>query len=76
MWLLRITTTASQQNLLLRGQHKYFLDYGFEVKAICSYDFHVEEFISRENCRWLNLPLVRNFRPFRDLLLWLFLFSI
>lgn len=66
--LLRITTVGSQQNLLLYGQHSYFISNGFEVIAMCADDFHVKELLDREKCNWIHIPFVRSFSPFRDIL--------
>lgn len=65
--ILRITTVASQHNLLLKGQHSFFNNNGFEVIAMSSYDSHVKELVERENCKWIYVPMVRSISPFKDL---------
>ncbi len=69
MKLFRVTTLSSQLNLLLKGQFSFFIKNGYDVFGVSANNGdHVSEFISRENCKWLYLPISRFFNPIYDLL--------
>lgn len=65
--LIRITTVASSLKILLKGQHHFMSQNGFEVIGVSSESEQLYEVNNRENVRVEALEMTRTISPIKDL---------
>lgn len=71
--LIRITTVPMSLKLLLRGQHRFMSQNGFEVLGVSSAGKELDEVEKEEGIRTIVLEMTRTISPWKDLqALWRF----
>ena len=71
--LLRITTVPVSLKTLLKGQHRFMSDNGFEVIGVSSAGEALDEVARDENIRTISVEMSRKITPLKDLMaLWKF----
>ena len=71
--LLRITTVPVSLKTLLKGQHRFMSDNGFEVIGVSSAGEALDEVARDENIRTISVEMSRKITPLKDLkALWKF----
>lgn len=65
--LLRITTVPVSLKTLLKGQHRFMSQNGFEVVGVSSRGTALQEVHNEEGIRVIELEMTRTFSPFKDL---------
>lgn len=71
--LIRITTVPQSLKILLKGQHRFMSENGFEVLGVASSGKVLEAIAQDENIRIQALEITRTIAPLKDLkALWLF----
>lgn len=64
--LIRITTVPQSLRGLLRGQHKFISDHGFEVIGVSSSGEALEDVKNREGIRTVTIEMTRKITPLKD----------
>ncbi|MGJ1509312.1 glycosyltransferase family 4 protein [Sphingobacterium siyangense] len=71
--LIRITTVPISLKVLLKGQHQYMSNCGFDVLGVSSPGLELEDVSKTEGIKVYPLFMTRTISPFRDLIgLWTF----
>src|SRR5690554_2617700 len=65
--LIRITTVPVSLKTLLKGQHRFMSENGFEVVGVSSKGQELEDVKNDENIRVVALEMTRTISPFSDL---------
>src|SRR5690554_7387422 len=65
--LIRITTVPLSLKVLLKGQHRFMSENGFEVVGVSSKGQELEDVKNDENIRVVALEMTRTISPFQDL---------
>lgn len=65
--LIRITTAPISLNILLKGQHKYMCDKGFEVVGVSSDGQYLKEVAENEKIKIVAINMTRIISPLRDI---------
>ena len=65
--LIRITTVPVSLAGLLRGQHRYMTQKGFEVVGVSSSGKELDEVTESEGIRTIALEMTRTLSPMKDL---------
>lgn len=65
--LIRITTVPTSLKILLKGQHRFMSENGFEVVGVSSKGQELEDVKNDENIRVVALEMTRTISPFSDL---------
>lgn len=65
--LIRITTVPISFKVLLKGQHRFMSDNGFEVVGISSNGEEIQSLEQDENMRFITVKMTRTISPFQDL---------
>lgn len=65
--LIRITTVPISFKVLLKGQHRFMSDNGFEVVGISSNGEEIQSLEQDENVRFITVKMTRTISPFQDL---------
>src|SRR5690554_925930 len=65
--LIRITTVPVSLKTLLKGQHRFMSENGFEVVGISSKGEELQEVSTDENIRTIAVEMTRTISPFQDL---------
>lgn len=65
--LIRITTVAVSLRGLLKGQHKYMSENGFEVVGVSSSGTALDDVEKNEGIRTVSIEMTRQITPLRDL---------
>src|SRR5690554_2213995 len=65
--LIRITTVPVSLKTLLKGQHRFMSENGFEVVGISSEGEELQEVTHDENIRTIAVEMTRTISPFQDL---------
>lgn len=69
--ILRITTVPISLKILLKGQHRYMTQNGFEVIGVASIGKELYEVQETEGIRVIGLNMTRTIAPFKDIVsLW------
>jgi glycosyltransferase involved in cell wall biosynthesis len=69
--ILRITTVPISLKILLKGQHRYMTQNGFEVIGVASTEKELYEVQETEGIRVVGLNMTRTIAPFKDIVsLW------
>ncbi len=74
--LFRITTIPESLKILLKGQHKFMSENGFEVIGVASKGNALDEISQDENIRVFGINMTRKISPFKDILSVYYLFKI
>src|SRR5699024_7027334 len=64
--LMRITTVAGSLKRLLRGQHKYMIENGFEVIGVASSGSALQEVEENEGIRTIAIEMARSISLIQD----------
>lgn len=67
MKLIRITTVPTSLKILLKGQHRFMSENGFEVIGISSSGEELQDVEREENIRTIAVEMTRTISPFKDL---------
>lgn len=71
--LVRITTVPISHRVLLKGQHGFMREHGFEVIAVSTGGTELKDVGREEGVRIFPITMTRSITPFRDLIsLWRF----
>lgn len=71
--LLRVTTVPASLKVLLKGQHQFMLNNGFDVLGVSSPGKELQEVKSAEGINVIGLEMTRTISPLKDLMsLWNF----
>lgn len=65
--LIRITTVPMSLKILLKGQHRFMSENGFEVIGISSSGEELQDVEREENIRTIAVEMTRTISPFKDL---------
>lgn len=65
--LIRITTVPTSLKILLKGQHRFMSENGFEVIGISSSGEELQDVEREENIRTIAVEMTRTISPFKDL---------
>jgi glycosyltransferase involved in cell wall biosynthesis len=65
--LIRITTVPTSLKILLKGQHRFMSENGFEVIGISSSGEELQDVEREENIRTIAIEMTRTISPFKDL---------
>ncbi len=65
--LIRITTVPVSLKILLKGQHRFMSENGFEVIGISSSGEELQDVEREENIRTIAVEMTRTISPFKDL---------
>ncbi len=65
--LIRITTVPTSLKILLKGQHRFMSENGFEVIGISSSGEELQDVEKEENIRTISVEMTRTISPFKDL---------
>lgn len=65
--LLRITTVSISLKTLLKGQHRFMTENGFEVLGVSSLGPELNEVAQQEAVRVTTVEMTRTIAPFRDI---------
>lgn len=74
--LFRVTTVSESLKILLKGQHKFMSENGFEVIGVSTPDVALDEVNTNENIRVIGLSMSRKITPIKDVLSVYFLYKI
>lgn len=64
--LLRITTVPVSLKVLLKGQHRFMSEHGFEVVGVSSRGQALQDVMNDEGIRTIALEMTRTISPFKD----------
>ena len=67
MKLLRITTIPLSLKVLLKGQHRFMVQNGFEVVGVSSKGMELQDVENDEGVRVIELEMTRTIAPLKDL---------
>lgn len=67
MKLLRITTVPISLKTLLKGQHRFMVQNGFEVVGVSSKGMELQDVENEEGVRVIELEMTRTITPLKDL---------
>jgi hypothetical protein len=71
--IIRITTVPISLKTLLKGQHRFMKENGFEVIGVSSKGKELEDVKNEEGIQVIELQMTRTISPFKDLVsLWKF----
>jgi glycosyltransferase involved in cell wall biosynthesis len=65
--LIRITTVPISLKILLKGQHRYIAENGYDVLAVSAKGKELQEVAQNENIRVQAVEMTRKITPLRDL---------
>ncbi|WP_140937934.1 glycosyltransferase family 4 protein [Sphingobacterium lumbrici] len=65
--LIRITTVPTSLKILLKGQHRFMSENGFDVIGISSSGEELQDVEREENIRTIAVEMTRTISPFKDL---------
>ncbi len=65
--IIRITTVPQSLQTLLKGQHRFMSEQGFEVVGVSSYGKELQEVATNEEIRVQAIEMSRKITPFQDL---------
>lgn len=74
--LFRVTTVSESLKILLKGQHKFMSENGFEVIGVSTPGVALDEVNTNENIRVIGLSMSRKITPIKDVLSVYFLYKI
>lgn len=74
--LFRVTTVSESLKILLKGQHKFMSENGFEVIGVSTPGVALNEVNTNENIRVIGLNMSRKITPIKDVLSVYYLFKI
>ncbi|BDB56770.1 glycosyltransferase family 4 protein [Flavobacterium ammonificans] len=74
--LFRVTTVSESLKILLKGQHKFMSENGFEVIGVASNSKALDETSQDENIRVIGLNMTRKITLFKDILSVYYFFKI
>ena len=74
--LFRVTTVPESLKILLKGQHKFMSENGFDVIGVASNGKALYETSQDENVRVIHLKMTRKISPIKDILSVYYLFII
>ena len=66
--LIRITTVPISLKILLKGQHQFMSEQGFEVIGVSSKGQELQDVQNEEHIRIIELEMTRNISPIKDLI--------
>jgi glycosyltransferase involved in cell wall biosynthesis len=66
--LFRVTTVSESLKILLKGQHKFMSENGFEVIGVSTPGVALDEVNTNENIRVIGLNMSRKITPIKDVL--------
>lgn len=74
--LFRVTTVSESLKILLKGQHKFMSENGFEVIGVSTPGVALDEVNTNENIRVIGLSMSRKITPIKDVLSVYYLYKI
>lgn len=74
--LFRVTTVSESLKILLKGQHKFMSENGFEVIGVSTPGVALDEVNTNENVRVIGLSMSRKITPIKDVLSVYYLYKI
>lgn len=74
--LFRVTTVSESLKILLKGQHKFMSENGFEVIGVSTPGVALDEVNTNENIRVIGLNMSRKITPIKDVLSVYYLYKL
>jgi len=74
--LFRVTTVSESLKILLKGQHKFMSENGFEVIGVSTPGVALNDVNTNENIRVIGLSMSRKITPIKDVLSVYYLYKI